>query len=190
MEKDLLPLVQQKLQAHKDLCKQHGITFMVTSTYRSIDEQNRLYAKGRTEAGSIVTNAKGGQSFHNWRVAYDVCPIINGKLDWNNTELFYEIGKLGKQVGLEWGGEFPTIKDMPHFQLTLGYSFQDFIDKKVDYKRYGLDMLPDHVFNLLKALKEFQVKQGITDFANTEPKDVKLGNKTLQELRKFNIVTI
>lgn len=136
MEKELLPLVQRKLKAHKDICAKHGLHFLVTCTYRSVDAQNQLYAQGRTKAGNIVTNAKGGQSFHNWRVAYDFVPTVNGKVDWNNEALFGAIGYFGQQIGLEWGGSWKGFKDMPHMQLTLGYTFQDFIDKKVDYKKF------------------------------------------------------
>ena len=140
MEKDLLPLVQRKLQEHKDICKKHGLYFQVTSTYRSIEAQNALYAQGRTKPGAIVTKAKGGQSFHNWRCCYDVWPVVNGKMlsfsDPNAESLLSAIGHYGKQIGLEWGGDWKEFKDNPHFQLTLGYTFNDFINKKVDYKKY------------------------------------------------------
>lgn len=135
MEKDLLPLVQRKLKEHKELCAKHGLFFRLTSTYRSIEAQNALYAQGRTTGGTIVTNAKGGQSFHNWRVAYDVVPLLNGKAVYNES-LLSAIGFYGQQVGLNWGGSWKGFKDMPHFQLDLGYTFQDFIDKKVNYKKY------------------------------------------------------
>lgn len=137
MEKELLPLVYRKLQEHKKVCLSHGIQFRVTSTYRSVEAQNALYAQGRTKPGNIVTNAKGGQSYHNWRVAYDVVPVIDGKISWSNEAIFAAIGYFGKQCGLEWGGDFPNIKDMPHFQLTLGYSFNDFINKKVDLTKFN-----------------------------------------------------
>ena len=136
MEKDLLPLVQRKLQQHKDICKKHGLYFQVTCTYRSTATQDSLYAQGRTKPGDIVTNAKGGQSFHNWRVAYDFVPIVNGKAVWNDDALFGAIGYFGQQVGLEWGGSWQGFKDMPHMQLTLGYTFQDFINKKVDLNKF------------------------------------------------------
>lgn len=136
MEKELLPLLQRKLQEHRDICKKHGLYFNVTSTYRSQEAQNALYAQGRTKPGNIVTNAKGGQSFHNWRCAYDVVPVVNGKADYSQEAILSAIGYFGKQIGLEWGGDFPTIKDMPHFQITLGYTFQNFIDNKVDLKKF------------------------------------------------------
>lgn len=193
MEQELLPLVQQKLKEHKELCASRGLFFQVVSTYRSVAEQDRLYSQGRTTAGNIVTNAKGGQSFHNWRVAYDICPIVNGKLDWEAEGLFWAIGYYGKQVGLEWGGDFPNIKDLPHFQLTLGYTYNDFISGKVDLSKFGVNSspksnsgLPEHVSKLLQSAKEFQVKEGITDFANeTNLAKIKIGDRTLNALKKY-----
>ena len=193
MEQELHPLVQQKLKEHKELCASKGLFFQVVSTYRSIAEQDRLYAQGRTVAGSIVTNAKGGQSFHNWRVAYDICPVVNGKLDWGAEGIFHAIGFYGKKVGLEWGGDFSNIVDLPHFQLTLGYSYSDFIDGKVDLAKFGVNSspksnsgLPEHVTNLLQSAKEFQVKEGITDFANeTNLAKIKIGDRTLNALKKY-----
>ena len=165
MEQELLPLVQKKLNEHKELCAKRGITIQVTSTYRSIEDQDKLYAQGRTAPGNIVTNAKGGQSFHNWRVAYDVVPIVNGKAAWDQEALFYAIGEFGKQCGLEWGGDWTSFKDLPHFQLTFGYTFQDFIDGKVDYTKYEVEPSPPdtppkrskeeikaEIINLLKEL--------------------------------------
>ena len=64
--------------------KAQGITVMVTSGYRSFAEQNALYAQGRTKPGNIVTNAKGGQSLHNYGLAVDVVPLgANGQPNWN-----------------------------------------------------------------------------------------------------------
>ncbi|MDA7028670.1 M15 family metallopeptidase, partial [Bacillus sp. CLL-7-23] len=48
-----------------------GIYVQMTSGYRSFAEQNKLYAKGRTASGKIVTNAKAGQSNHNYGLAVD-----------------------------------------------------------------------------------------------------------------------
>jgi len=140
MEKELLPLVQRKLAEMRKVCALHGLYFQVTSTYRSVEAQDALYALGRTKPGNIVTNAKGGQSYHNHRVAFDVWPVVNGKLLPFTSDaaepLLYAIAHFGKQVGMEWGGDFPNIKDMPHFQVTLGYTFNDFINKKVNLKKY------------------------------------------------------
>ncbi len=101
-----------------------GIKLRITQGYRSIATQNALYAKGRTAAGKIVTNAKGGSSYHNYGLAIDVVEIrndgtINWSPDWN------DIGAIGVNNGFEWGGNWTTILDRPHFQMTFGLSIHD-----------------------------------------------------------------
>ncbi len=135
---DLLPIVKQKCEQFISECKVNGIELIVTSVYRSVDEQNEIYAQGRTKPGNIVTNAKGGQSYHNHRVAFDVVPLVQGKAVWNNNALWSKIGGIGQRVGLEWGGSWASFPDVPHFQYTLGYTWQNFIDKKVDMGRFNL----------------------------------------------------
>ncbi len=96
---------------------QHGIPLIITDAFRSIADQNKDYAKGRTAPGSIVTYAKGGESFHNYGLAFDVVPVVNGKATY--TYDWQKIGDLGKSVGLEWGGDFPHA-DRPHFEKKFG----------------------------------------------------------------------
>jgi len=80
-----------------------------------------LYAQGRTAPGKIVTNAKAGDSWHNWRCAVDVVPLVNGKADWDGSHpVWAEIGRLGKEAGLEWAGEWKSFKELAHFQYTGG----------------------------------------------------------------------
>ena len=69
-------------------CKDQGIDLLVTSTYRDYESQNALYAQGRTTQGPIVTNAKGGQSFHQFKCAVDVVPIVNGKCVWDTSSTY------------------------------------------------------------------------------------------------------
>ncbi len=105
-------------------CKKQGIQIIITQTLRDIEYQNSLYDQGRTKAGNIVTNSKGGSSYHNYGLAFDVVPIKDGKADWNSSQ-WQQIGKIGQGLGLEWGGGFKTIKDMPHFQYTMGLTIAD-----------------------------------------------------------------
>ena len=51
----------------------------ISSTYRSIERQNELFAQGRTAPGAIVTNARGGQSMHNYGLALDIFQNIRGQ---------------------------------------------------------------------------------------------------------------
>lgn len=97
----------------------------ITQGFRTFDEQNKLYAIGRTEPGKKVTNAKGGQSIHNYGLAVDICLIIDGKTvswdtaaDWDNDQIadWYECVKIFAKYGWEWGGNWRTFKDLPHFE--------------------------------------------------------------------------
>jgi peptidoglycan L-alanyl-D-glutamate endopeptidase CwlK len=123
---DLHPKVQALCNQFIAKCKEEGITVIITATYRDYESQNALYAQGRTEPGKIVTNAKGGQSFHNFKVAFDFCPMLDNQAAWNDTLLFIKCGQIGKNIGLEWGGDFKSIKDMPHLQYTAGLTLADF----------------------------------------------------------------
>ncbi len=121
---DLLPPVRHRAQAFVDACKQAGIDILITSTYRDLESQATLYAQGRTAPGKRVTNAKPGQSYHNWRVAFDVVPLRDGNPVWSTTgadgKLWEQIGKLGEAVGLEWAGRWTRFREFAHFQFTGG----------------------------------------------------------------------
>ncbi|MHA8104817.1 M15 family metallopeptidase [Aquirufa nivalisilvae] len=108
-------------------------TVRFTYTTRSFKEQNLLFAQGRTKPGKIVTKAKAGFSFHNYGLAIDICLIIDGKeASWNDLKDFdydgiadwMEIVAIFKEFGWEWGGNFKSILDKPHFQKTFGYKVE------------------------------------------------------------------
>ena len=120
---DLRPEIRPMVDAFLEECVRQGIDVLVTCTARSNDEQAALYAKGRTVAplghAHIVTDAPPGQSAHNYGLAIDVAPIVNGKLDWKGSDpVWQQMGKIGQDAGLEWAGEpgFPFPEE-PHFQL-------------------------------------------------------------------------
>lgn len=118
---DLDPAVRIVCNEHLSLCHAAGIELIVTSTYRDYESQDRLYAIGRTieKERRPVTKAKAGRSFHNFRAAYDVVPIVSGKPVWNAKDpVWQEVIRLGKQAGAEAGAEWKTFKDFPHFQYT------------------------------------------------------------------------
>jgi peptidoglycan L-alanyl-D-glutamate endopeptidase CwlK len=132
---DLLPLVRQRVEAFIKAAKDSGIDLLVTSTYRDDESQNALYAQGRTTAGKIVTNAKAGQSFHNYRCAVDVVPIVAGKPRWDaKDEVWQTIGRLGKEAGLEWAGDWVKFKEYPHFQYTSGFTLAELKQQKISDK--------------------------------------------------------
>ncbi|MCD9033447.1 peptidoglycan-binding protein [Luteimonas sp. Y-2-2-4F] len=98
-----------------------GIQLRVTQGYRSIAEQNALYAQGRTAPGDIVTNARGGSSYHNYGLAFDVVEVRpDGSVNWDTD--WAAIGRIGENMGLEWGGNWTRLVDRPHFQMDFGLS--------------------------------------------------------------------
>lgn len=124
--KDLNPKVAAMCAAFIDECKKLGIDVLITSTLRDNESQNALYAQGRTVKGSIVTNAKAGQSFHNYGLAFDFCPIVNGKCQWNDLDLFKRCGVIAESVGLEWAGRWAgKFRESIHCQYTGGLTIQD-----------------------------------------------------------------
>jgi hypothetical protein len=85
----------------------------IAQGYRTIEEQDALYAQGRTTPGNIVTYARGGQSNHNFGFAIDIFRIDGGTL-FNPSATTVQVFK---GFGFEWGGDWPGKKaDKPHFQ--------------------------------------------------------------------------
>lgn len=123
---DLNPKVAALCSEFINSCKKQNIDIIITSTYRDSESQNALYAQGRTAPGNKVTNAKGGQSFHNWKVAFDFCPIVNGKAMWNDMALYTKCGEIAETVGLEWAGRWVKFKETAHCQYTGGLTLADF----------------------------------------------------------------
>lgn len=115
----LHPALQEKLTQLKSECEKQGLKIGISECVRTVEEQNALYAKGRTTSGSKVTNAKGTtySSMHQWGVAFDFCRN-DGKGSYVDSDGFFtKVGKIGQSIGLEWGGAWISIKDKPHFQL-------------------------------------------------------------------------
>lgn len=90
----------------------------ITQGFRSNDIQAALYAKGRTLPGPIVTNAKPGQSPHNYGLAFDVCfkvgPAFPNPSTQSGKAKWAKLGADIKACGLAWGGDFKSLKDYPH----------------------------------------------------------------------------
>ncbi|NTW06728.1 MAG: M15 family peptidase [Syntrophaceae bacterium] len=93
-----------------------GITIKIISGLRTYEEQNALYAQGRTTPGKIITNARGGFSNHNFGIAFDI-GIFEGNKYLGESPKYKTVGILGMDIGLEWGGSWKSIVDEPHFQL-------------------------------------------------------------------------
>lgn len=130
----LNPIVAQKADALVAQTGKIGIKILITDDYRSSEEQNVLYKQGRSKPGQVVTNVKGGASFHNYGLAVDFALVKpdgdviwdmkydgngNGKADW------MEVVTAAKKLGFTWGGDWTSFKDYPHLQMDFGYSIKD-----------------------------------------------------------------
>lgn len=115
--------------------RSQGINVFVTEGIRDFTRQDKLYQIGRDASGQviggIVTNARAGQSYHNYGLALDVV-IINddgsANYDVNNPE-WYRLGQIGKSFGFVWGGDFKSIVDMPHFEMNFGLHHTQLLDR-------------------------------------------------------------
>jgi len=116
------PALADKVRAAAATLQANATYLLVVSGLRTATEQDALYAQGRTAPGHIVTNAKAGQSMHNYGLAVDVVPYLSGEtgaLNWQaSTEQFEAMVAAMKAQGLIWGGDWISLKDYDHFQMS------------------------------------------------------------------------
>ncbi len=105
----------------------HGVVPKIISGNRTYEEQNALYAQGRTKPGKIVTNARGGHSNHNFQLAGDIGLFRNGEY-LEESSLYRVAGPIGESVGLEWGGRW-EFSDEPHYQYKSGLTLAQLRDR-------------------------------------------------------------
>lgn len=118
---DLLPPVKARAIRFEAACEAAGLPVLIYCTHRPDEEQDELYAIGRTKPGKIVTNARAGESWHNWRAAFDFVPLVFGKPAWNDAERYRKCGVIAESVGLEWSGRWNgKLREVAHCQYTGG----------------------------------------------------------------------
>ncbi len=110
------PLARQSLAA----LLAAGVATKILSGTRTYAQQDALYRQGRnSNPGNIVTNAKGGQSWHNFGLAWDIGLFQNGA-SLTKSAPYQAAASIAKIAGLEWGGDWTSFQDMPHYQLATG----------------------------------------------------------------------
>ncbi|EJQ93791.1 peptidoglycan-binding protein (plasmid) [Bacillus mycoides] len=124
----LHPYVKRLTKEFLDLTKANGLDVRIYSVFRSWSEQDRLFSLGRWKPGKKVTNSRGGESYHNWGLAFDAAPFENETIPWGNIKKFKQMGYLGQNLGLKWGGNFTSIVDYPHFEYSFGLSSWDLLN--------------------------------------------------------------
>lgn len=120
------------------------IAVRIVQGLRTIEQQNALYAQGRTKPGKIVTNARGGSSYHNYGLAMDFAILVDEDKDGDFDILSWDIKKdndkdgiadwlevvnVFEKAGWQWGGKWSSIKDFPHLQKTFGYTWRELLGK-------------------------------------------------------------
>lgn len=117
----LLPQVQPLARALVQKAALSGICIKIICGFRTYAEQDALYAQGRTVPGNKVTNAKGGFSNHNFGIAFDI-GVFEGNKYLGDSPKYKAVGVIGTDLGLEWGGNWKTMVDEPHFQLRPAWA--------------------------------------------------------------------
>lgn len=129
----LHPTVAEKADILIARAEEKDITVQITDGFRTHEEQEALYAQGRTEPGDIVTNARGGESYHNYGLAVDFAIEADGEVIWdvtydgndNGMSDWEEVAEIAKDLGFEWGGDWEEFKDYPHLQMDFDTSIRD-----------------------------------------------------------------
>jgi len=106
---------------YADICQAMpaGVVCRFTHTLRTFAEQDALYQLGRKKPGKVVTNAKGGQSFHNYGLAIDFVLLVNGSVSWAVDKNWLAVISIFESYGWESGHHW-KFKDSPHVQKTFG----------------------------------------------------------------------
>lgn len=123
---DLHPDLQEPCMNFLDQCEKQRLDVFLIFTWRSPEEQDQLYAQGRTVPGKIVTHLKGDKSLHCFVMngvpaskAFDFgIDDDNGKYITDGSDARYsQAGEIGKSLGLVWGGDWHSFKDPSHLEL-------------------------------------------------------------------------
>ena len=181
----LHPELQMAVNKFLEECKKQGLDVCITETLRTHEEQEKLYAKGRTEPGKIVTNCRGYQSPHCWGIAFDFCRNKKG-WEYDNTDGFFErVGNIAKTIfdnteyDLFWGGDFRTFVDKPHIEMikympnnstkwlidTYGTP-ENFMKTWKDGDEENMEEVSEWAKEAQKLMKELKISDGL------RPRDV------------------
>lgn len=130
------PKVRAELEAQYIECNEllpTNCTLRFAFVYRSPQEQDELFNKRPK-----VTNARGWQSIHNYGLAFDIVLIVDGKAVWTVNKEWKQVADYFKSKGWEWGGDWKSFKDAPHFQKAFGLTWQQ-MKARIDSGKFTVE---------------------------------------------------
>lgn len=130
------PKVRTELEAQYIECNEllpTNCTLRFAFVYRSPQEQDALFNKRPK-----VTNARGWQSIHNYGLAFDIVLIVDGKAVWTVNQEWKQVADYFKSQGWEWGGDWKSFKDAPHFQKAFGLTWQQ-MKARIDSGKFTIE---------------------------------------------------
>jgi peptidoglycan L-alanyl-D-glutamate endopeptidase CwlK len=141
----LIPEAKVKCLEIEAKCKEKGFDLLIYCTYRSFEEQAKLFRQSRTlhnivlksdelrsngfvflaetlvevgpQYGKWVTNSAPGESWHQYKEAFDAVPMLDGQELWaieGNEKYWESYFEICSNVGMLNGHKFG---DSPHCQL-------------------------------------------------------------------------
>lgn len=111
----LHPYFRDKIIQLIENCKTKGIEISVVESFRTRAKQAEYFGMGRK-----YTRSAGGKSKHQYGLACDVVPIVDGSAQWDDKVLWRRVGMEGEKLGLRWGGRWRNPYDPAHFEWTGG----------------------------------------------------------------------
>ncbi len=113
----LHPVVQNKLREFVLKASAQKLDILIYETYRTDERQLWCFNTGASQI-----KARGS---HGFCVAFDVVPLKNGNPQWNDEDSYQKLGSIGRSIGLEWGGNWTSLVDKPHFQYLGGLTLAE-----------------------------------------------------------------
>jgi hypothetical protein len=153
----LHPYFRDKVVQLINLARHKGIDLAVVETYRTRAKQAEYKSMGKR-----YTRTGAGSSKHQYGLAVDLVPIVNGQPQWHNLQLWRKVGAIGERLGLRWGGRWRSPFDPGHFEWTGGLTPEDLAIGKlpaVPKKEINYPCLEHDLYLLKKYWNEWEVSQ-------------------------------
>lgn len=165
----LHPYFRDQINQLIKTCRKKGIELAVVESFRSSSKQDEYKAMGQK-----YTRSKGGRSKHQYGLAIDVVPVVNGQAQWHNKALWKKIGVVGEQLGLRWGGRWRHLYDPGHFEWTGGLTLAELangIDPVIpNPEKYPC--IAEDLARLKASWKAWEIEQAA--IARNEPEGAKM----------------